>query len=53
VLVEWPERAREALGIADLQVALDLEGPGRRISIVAGSEGGRAWLEACRSLLEE
>ncbi len=53
VLVEWPERAGEALGITDLQVKLDLEGTGRRISIVAGSDGGRAWLEACRSLLEE
>ena len=53
VLVEWPERAREALGHADLQVTLDLEGQGRRISIVAGSVSGRAWLEACRSLLEE
>jgi tRNA threonylcarbamoyladenosine biosynthesis protein TsaE len=53
VMVEWPERAREALGHADLQVTLDLEGQGRRISIVAGSKGGRAWLGACRSLLEE
>ena len=40
-MVEWPERRREALGHADLQVTLDLEGQGRRISIVAGSEGGR------------
>jgi tRNA threonylcarbamoyladenosine biosynthesis protein TsaE len=53
VLVEWPERAGEALGVADLWVKLDLEGTGRRISIVTGSEGGRAWLEACRPLLEE
>ena len=53
VLVEWPERAGEALGPADLHLTLDLEGTGRRISIVAGSRGGRVWLEACRSLLEE
>jgi tRNA threonylcarbamoyladenosine biosynthesis protein TsaE len=53
VLVEWPERAGATLGLADLRVKLDLEGTGRRISLVPGSEGGRAWLEACRPLLEE
>jgi tRNA threonylcarbamoyladenosine biosynthesis protein TsaE len=53
LLVEWPERAGEALGLADLRVKLDLEGAGRRISLLPGSEGGRAWLEACRPLLEE
>ena len=53
LLVEWPERAGEALGLADLRLKLDLEGAGRRISLVPGSEGGRAWLEACRPLLEE
>jgi tRNA threonylcarbamoyladenosine biosynthesis protein TsaE len=53
VLVEWPERAGEALGPADLRVRLDLEGTGRRISIIPGTDSGRAWLEACRPLLEE
>jgi tRNA threonylcarbamoyladenosine biosynthesis protein TsaE len=53
VLVEWPERAGQALGIADLQVKLGLEGTGRRLSVVACSESGRAWLAACRPLLEE
>jgi tRNA threonylcarbamoyladenosine biosynthesis protein TsaE len=53
VLVEWPERAGEALGRADLRVSLDLEGTGRRISVVPGSDGGRAWLAACRPLLED
>jgi len=53
VLVEWPERAGEALGSQDLQVRLELEGTGRRISLRAGAASGRAWLETCRPLLEE
>ena len=53
VLVEWPERAGEALGTPDLGVQLAHEGPGRRISIAAGSASGRAWLDSCRQALEE
>jgi tRNA threonylcarbamoyladenosine biosynthesis protein TsaE len=53
VLVEWPERAGGALGSADLMVKLVPEGTGRRISMVAGTDSGRAWLDACRQLLEE
>jgi tRNA threonylcarbamoyladenosine biosynthesis protein TsaE len=53
VLVEWPERAGQALGKPDLSARLAHQGSGRRISLEAGSPSGRAWLEACRSLLEE
>ena len=53
VLVEWPERAGKALGTADLRARLEHEGSGRRISFEAGTPSGRAWLEACRPLLEE
>ena len=53
VLVEWPERAAGALGTADLQLQLALEGPGRRISLAAAGASGRSWLESTRQLLEE
>jgi tRNA threonylcarbamoyladenosine biosynthesis protein TsaE len=53
VIVEWPERAGVALGTSDLQVNLEHEGLMRRISLVSGSPGGRAWLAASRALLEE
>jgi tRNA threonylcarbamoyladenosine biosynthesis protein TsaE len=53
VLVEWPERAGEALGLPDLSAILEHEGTGRRISLAAGSQSGQAWLEACLPLLEE
>jgi tRNA threonylcarbamoyladenosine biosynthesis protein TsaE len=53
VLVEWPERAAGALGTADLQLQMALEGPGRRISLAAAGESGRSWLESTRQLLEE
>jgi tRNA threonylcarbamoyladenosine biosynthesis protein TsaE len=53
VIVEWPERAGQALGTTDLHANLELEGTGRRISLVTGSPSGRSWLEASRALLEE
>lgn len=53
VLVEWPERAADSLGPADLAVRLAHEGNGRRISLAAGSESGRGWLAASRAQLEE
>ena len=53
VLVEWPERAGAALGTADLQVHLELQGSGRRLSLTATGESGRAWLAASRAALEE
>jgi tRNA threonylcarbamoyladenosine biosynthesis protein TsaE len=53
VLVEWPERAGSALGRADLAVRLEHRGSGRRISLAAEGESGRAWLAGSRPLLEE
>ena len=53
VIVEWPERAGTALGETDLSINLEHRGTGRRISLAARSESGRAWLAASRALLEE
>ena len=53
VLVEWPERAGEALGRADIAIRLAHEGSGRRISIAAVGDGGSGWLAASRASLEE
>ena len=53
VIVEWPERASAALDQSDLQVKLEHEGLMRRISLVACSPSGSAWLAASRALLEE
>lgn len=43
-LVEWPERGEGVLPAADLHLALDHRGAGRRARLVAGSEAGRQWL---------
>lgn len=53
VLVEWPERAGGALGPPNLAARLAHEGSGRRVSLAATGESGRAWLAASRALLEE
>jgi tRNA threonylcarbamoyladenosine biosynthesis protein TsaE len=53
ILVEWPERAGRALGEPDLAAQLEHEGTGRRISLAARGQSGRAWLAAGRALLEE
>ena len=53
VLVEWPERAGDALGEPDLAVRLEHEGGERRISLDARGDSGRAWLASGRALLEE
>lgn len=45
-LVEWPERGGAALPPADLEIALSLDGPGRRAELQANSEKGRDWLAA-------
>jgi tRNA threonylcarbamoyladenosine biosynthesis protein TsaE len=49
VLVEWPERAGDALPPADLRVSLgfpaDAAGEGRLVQLLAGSVEGQAWLE--------
>jgi len=43
-LVEWPERGAGFLPGADLQVALEVAGPGRRAKVTGVSEIGRQWL---------
>ncbi len=53
VLVEWPERAGAALGAPDLSAQLEHEGTGRRLTLSARGESGRAWLDASRAPLEE
>ena len=45
-LVEWPERGQGALPPADLDIALAVEGDGRRCRLVARSPAGRRWLAA-------
>ncbi len=43
-LVEWPERGRGALPVADLQVELEACGEGRVARLRAFSANGDAWL---------
>lgn len=43
VIVEWPERAAGELH-ADLALALELDGSGRRATCRAGTARGEAWL---------
>lgn len=44
VIVEWPERAAGELH-ADLTLALELDGPGRRATCTPGTTRGEGWLE--------
>lgn len=53
VVVEWPERAGNALGTPDIAVQLSHEGSGRRLSLAGTGDSGRSWLAASRALLEE
>lgn len=46
VIVEWPERALAALGTPDIAGTLELEPPGRRLILGAGTPAGRLWVEA-------
>ena len=48
LLVEWPERAGNRLGVPDLGLSLAYEGEGRSVSMEAGSEAGRRVLAALR-----
>jgi tRNA threonylcarbamoyladenosine biosynthesis protein TsaE len=43
-LVEWPDKAAGYVPAADLRLCLQLEGEGRRLVLVAGSERGRSCL---------
>ena len=48
-LVEWPERGQGALPPADLEIALQTEGLGRRCRLQPHSPCGKAWLDALAS----
>ena len=43
-LVEWPERGAGSLPRPDLEIALQMDGAGRRAQLNATSEAGVAWL---------
>ena len=43
-LVEWPERAAEALAPPDLELRLEFAGAGRRATLEARTPAGEAWL---------
>lgn len=45
-LVEWPERGQGALPPPDLDIALAVEGDGRRCRLEARSPASRQWLAA-------
>ncbi len=45
-LVEWPERGAGALPRADLDIALAVEGTGRRVRLQANGETGEQWIAA-------
>jgi tRNA threonylcarbamoyladenosine biosynthesis protein TsaE len=46
VIVEWPERAGDGLGTADLGVTLEHQAEGRRMRIEALTPAGGVWLGA-------
>ena len=43
-LVEWPEKAGQALPVADIRLKLGHAAHGRTVQLQAGSAAGRAWL---------
>lgn len=45
-LVEWPERAAGALGVADLEAMLAYRGTGRTLTLEAHTAAGERWLAA-------
>ncbi|WP_407352188.1 tRNA (adenosine(37)-N6)-threonylcarbamoyltransferase complex ATPase subunit type 1 TsaE [Luteimonas sp. R10] len=45
-LVEWPERGVGALPRPDLEVALEISGPGRSARLLGHGARGAAWLSA-------
>lgn len=52
-LVEWPERGRGALPPADLEIALAVEGAGRRARLAPRSPAGEAWLNRLAGQLRD
>jgi len=51
LLVEWPERAREALPVPDLEVRLAMAGAGRRATLLPATPEGAAWLSRIKTNL--
>jgi tRNA threonylcarbamoyladenosine biosynthesis protein TsaE len=47
-LVEWPERAGDALPHPDLEITLAYSGSGRQLHALARSEAGERCLARCR-----
>lgn len=45
-LLEWPERAGDAIGRADVACDICWDGSGRQLAFSAHSEAGRRWLAA-------
>lgn len=44
-LVEWPEKAAQALPSPDLSLHLEIAGQGRAVELLPGSPIGQVWLE--------
>lgn len=52
-LLEWPERAGAAIGVADLACRIAWQGTGRRLDFAAATPAGQAWLDAFAASLPE
>lgn len=50
-LLEWPEHGGNAVGPPDIACEIAWQGAGRRLEFAAGSDIGRAWLEALQTQL--
>ena len=50
-IVEWPERAGDALPGPDVALALSYDGEARRAEVWAYSPGGEAWLSSLQQAL--
>ena len=50
--IEWPEKAGERLPTADVSIALAVEGSGRRATLAARSELGRACLDSALKIFD-
>ena len=51
-LVEWPSRGQGELPVADLEITFDYHLPGRKATIVAGTESGEYMLESMKEQQE-
>ena len=47
-LVEWPSKGHGELPVADLEITFDYNLPGRKATIVAGTESGERMLESMK-----